>query len=40
MKRRYHNAQSPAAYPIFRTVTIPTELIVGLYLALHPEAAE
>ena len=35
MKRRYHNAKSPAAYPIFRTVTTPTGLIVGLFLALH-----
>jgi len=36
-KRTYYNTKTPVATPIFRTVVIPTELVIGLYLAMQGE---
>lgn len=36
-KRTYYNAKTPVATPIFRTIVIPTELVMGLFLAMQDQ---
>lgn len=36
-KRIYHYPKSPDATPLLRTVTIPTELVMGLWIAMRGE---
>ena len=31
----YNNTKSPEAWPIFRVVVLPTELVMGLLIALQ-----